>query len=165
MVNTEYKIDLQTLEKLKKKIQISKAHGQDHIIGFWFKNLSSYRDILAVKFNELLHSDPNTLLPTWLSAAHISLLPKNKGTNIAKTYRPTACLNIMDKLYTSCLNSFISDHVYKNSIITQKQAAGKHGVWGMLEQLLINKNIMKEVRRMKRIWLDYHQGFDSIPHY
>ena len=53
-------------------------------------------------------------------------------------------------LYTSCLNSFISDHDYENNIITQEQAAGKRGVWGTLEQLLINKNIMKEVRRMRR---------------
>ena len=36
MVNTEYEIDLQTLEKLKKKIQINKIPGQDRIIGFCF---------------------------------------------------------------------------------------------------------------------------------
>ena len=51
VVDTEYKIDLQTLEKSIKKIQVSKVPGQDCIIGFWFKNLSSYRDILAVQFN------------------------------------------------------------------------------------------------------------------
>ena len=142
MVNTEYKIDLQILEKSINKIQINKVPEQDRIIGFWFKNLSSYRDILAVKFNELLHSDPNTPLPMWLSTARTSFLPKNKETHIAKNYRPIACLNMMYKLYTSCLNSFISDHVYKNNIITQEQTAGKRGVWGTLEQLLINKNIM-----------------------
>ena len=168
VVNTEYKIDLQTLEKSKNKIQINKAPGQDRIIGFWFKNLSSYRDILAVKFNELLHSDPNTPLPMWLSTVRTSLLPKNKETHIAKNYRQIACLNVMYKLYTSCLNSFISDHVYKNNTITQEQTAGKRGVCGTLEQLLINKNIMNEVRRMRRnlttIWLDYRKAFDSIPH-
>ena len=121
-----------------------------------------------MKFNVLLHSDPNTPLPMWLSTVRTSLLPKNKETHIAKNYRPIACLNIMYKLYTSCLNSFISDHVYKNNIITQEQTAGKRGVWGTLEQLLINKNIMNEVRRMRRhlttIWLDYRKAFDSIPH-
>ena len=75
----------QTLEKSMKKIQINKAPGQDHINGFWFKNLSCYRNILAVKFNELLHSDPNTPLATWLSTAHTSLLPKNKETHMTKT--------------------------------------------------------------------------------
>ena len=39
-------------EKLIKKIQISKAPRQDRVIGFWFKNLSNYRDILDVKFNQ-----------------------------------------------------------------------------------------------------------------
>ena len=104
----------------------------------------------------------------WLSTARTSLLPKNKETYIAKNYRPIACLNIMYKLYTSCLNSFISDHVYKNNIITQEQTADKRGVWGTLEQLLINKNIMNKVKRMRRnlttIWLDYRKAFDSIPH-
>ena len=74
----------------------------------------------------------------------------------------------MYKLYPGCLNSFISDYVYKNNIITQEQAAGKRGVWGTLEQLRINKNIMKEVKRVRRnlttIWLDYRKAVDSIPH-
>ena len=62
----------------------------------------------------------------------------------------------------------MSDRVYKNNIITQEHAAGKRGVWGTLEQLLINKNIMQEVRRMRKnlatIWLDYRKAFGSIPH-
>ena len=168
VVDAEYKIDRVTLEKLIKKIQISKAPSQDRIIGYWFKNLSSYRDVLAIKFNELLHSNTNKSIPTWFSTAHTILIPKNKVTDIAKNYRPIACLNVMYKLYTSCLNSFITDHVYRNNIITQEQAAGKRGIWGTLEQLLINKNIMKEVRKMRRnlitVWLDYRKAFDSIPH-
>ena len=106
VVNTEYKLDLQALEKPIKKIQISKAPGQDRIIGFWFKTLSSYRKILALKVNEGFHSDPNTLLSTWLSVAHTSLLPKNKETHIAKNYRPVARLNTIYKLHINCLNSF-----------------------------------------------------------
>ena len=141
IVNTEYKIDRVILEKLIKKIQISKDPGQDRIIGYWFKNLSSYRDALAIKFN--VHSNANTSLPTWFSTAHITLLLTNKETDNAKNYRLIACLNVMYKLYFSCLNSFITDHVYRNNIITQEQAAGKRGMWGTLEQLLINKNIMK----------------------
>ena len=166
VVDAEYKIDRVTLEKLIKKIQISKAPGQDRITGYWFKNLSSYRDVLAIRFNELLHSNTNKSIPTWFSTSHTILIPKNKVTDIAKNYRPIACLNVMYKLYTSYLNSFITDHVYRNNIITQEQAAGKRGIWGTLEQLLINKNIMKEVRRRNLItvWLDYRKAFDSIPH-
>ena len=84
VVNTEYKIS-----------KVSKAPGQDRVIEFWFKNLSCYRDILAVQLNKLLHSDSNTSLPKWLSTADTSLLPKNKETHMAKNYRPIACFNIL----------------------------------------------------------------------
>ena len=60
-----------------------------------------------MQFNKLLHSDPNTPLPTWFSTAHTSILPHEKETHTVKNYRPIACLNIMYKPYTSCLNSFI----------------------------------------------------------
>ena len=133
-----------------------------------FKNLSSYRDVLANKFNELLHSNANTSPPTWFSTAHTTLLPKNKEIDVAKNYIPIEYLNVMYKLYTSCLNSFKTDHVYRNNIITQEQAASKRGIWRTLEQLLMNKNIMKEVRKMRRnlitVWLDDRKASDSIPH-
>ena len=61
-----------------------------------------------------------------------------------------------------------TDHVYRNNIITQEQAAGKRGLWGTLEQLLINKNIVKEAPKMRRnlftVWLDYQKAFDCTPH-
>ena len=117
-------------------------------------------------FQHEIHSDQP--LPNWLSTSHTVLLLKTKDTHIAKNYRPIACLNVMYKLYKSCINEFLVDHVHKNNIITQEQAAGKKGVWGTVEQLLINKSIMKEARSMRRnlvtVWPDYRKPFDSIPH-
>ena len=59
------------------------------------------------------------------------------------------------------------DYVYKNNI-TPEQAAGKKRIWGTVEQLLINKIILKEVRSMPRnlvtVWLDYRKAFYSVPH-
>ena len=41
-------------------------------------------------------------------------------------------------------------------------------MWDCIEQLLLNKSILKEVKQRKRnlitIWLDYQKAFDSIPH-
>ena len=69
----------------------------------------------------------------------------------------------MYKLYTSCLNLFIQDHCESNEIVTDKQAGGKKGVWG-----LINKTILKEVKKQRRnlitVWLDYAKAFDSVSH-
>ena len=74
----------------------------------------------------------------------------------------------MHKIYTSCLNSFLYDHCHRHKIITSEQAAGKKGVWGCTEQLLINKSIMSDVRNKKRnlitIWLDYKKAFDLVLH-
>ena len=73
----------------------------------------------------------------------------------------------MYKLFTSCLNLFQTDHVQSNNI-TPEQAGGKRGVWGTTEQLLVNKNSMKEVKSLRRslttVWLDYQKSFDSVPH-
>ena len=72
------------------------------------------------------------------------------------------------KIYTSCLNIFLTDHCDINNIITSEQAAGKKGVWGCVEQLLLNKAVMLEVKKKRRniftVWLDYKKAFDSVPH-
>ena len=72
----------------------------------------------------------------------------------------------MYKLYPSCLNIFLQEHCITNNIITPEQAGGKPEVWGCIEQLLLNKSILNEVKQMKRniitIWLDYQKAFNSI---
>ena len=58
------------------------------------------------------------------------------------------------------------DHVYKNNIVTPEQAAGKKRVLGTVEQLLVNKIVLKEVRLMRRnqSQLGQTKVFDSILH-
>ena len=162
----KYTITRLTLEKAIQKMSISKSPGHDKIAPYWFKHLTSYRDSLAHQFNIMVHNDQP--LPKWFSTAHTVLIPKNQESHIAKNYRPIACLNIQYKLYTNCINTFLTDHVERNHVITQEQIAGKRGVWSTTEQLLINKNILKEVKTMRRnlytVWLDYKKAFDSIPH-
>ena len=57
------------------------------------------------------------------------------------------------RVYTSCLNLFIQDHCESNEIVTDEQAGGKKGgkkgVWGCAEQPLINKTVLKEVKKTK----------------
>ena len=74
----------------------------------------------------------------------------------------------MYKINTSCLNTFLNDHLMNNNIITPEQAGGKQGVWGKTEQLLINKTIVNDAKQKRRnlitVWLDYKKTFDSISH-
>ena len=78
------------------------------------------------------------------------------------------CLNLTYRIYTSCLNIFLTDHCNQNNIITPEQAAGKKGLWGCFKQLLINKAVMSEVKKKRQnlftIWSDYKKAFDSVPH-
>ena len=85
----------------------------------------------------------------------------------ANNYGPIACLNIVNKLYTSCVNIFLQNHCEVNEIITSEQAGGKRGVWGCTEQLPIDNSILSEIRKKRNLptfWLDYRKAFDSVPH-
>ena len=87
--------------------------------------------------------------PAEVVLAKTVLIPKNENTKTAKNYRPFASLNLMYKLYTSCLNLFIQDHCESNGIVTGEQAGSKKGVWGCAEKLLINKIFSNKVRKHK----------------
>ena len=110
----------------------------------------------------------STTLPDWLILAKTILSTKNENTHAAKNYRLISCLNLTYKLYTRCLNNFLEHLCRTNSIITTEQAGGKNGTWVTTEQSLINKNILKEVKNLKRniytVWLDYQKAFDSVTH-
>ena len=55
-----------------------------------------------------------------------------------------------------------------NHVITKEQVAGKSGMWSTTEHLLINKNILKEVKaercNLYIVLLDYNKASDSVPH-
>ena len=149
-----------------KKLQDNKSPGNDLITGYWYKHLSFYEQDLSSLFNQALNG--RVEIPKWMAKAKTSLLSKNKETKNPKNYRPIALQNIMLKLYTSCINKFIQHHCVTNNIVTTEQAGGKKDVWGCLEQLLINKTVIDEVKSKRRslitMWLDYQKAFDSIPH-
>ena len=153
------------MDKVIKRIQINKTPGNDLINGYWCKHLTRHQDELSVLFNHQIYESP---LLTWLKATHTVLLPKNNDTHVAKNYCPITWLNVLYKLYSSCISQRLMENVYKNNFVTSEQAAGKKKVWGTVKQLLIKKSILKEVRSMQRnpvtVWLDCRKAFDSIPH-
>ena len=161
-----YEIDKMAIDKAINKLKPNKAPGRDMITGYWYKQPNFYRSDLTRSYNSMLVNDQ--VLPSWLLTAKTTLLPKRTDTRIAKNHRPIALLKMMYKIYTSCINMFLTDHVLHNNIITNEQAGGKNGTWGTTEQLLINKTILKEVKDSQRnlvtVWLNYHKAFNSIPH-
>ena len=69
--------------------------------------------------------------------------PQKNDTHVAKNYRPIALFNIMYKLYTSCINSFLSDHLLRSNIITLNKLVGnkKYGEQ-QNNPLLINQSLI-----------------------
>ena len=132
----DYNINSDTLQTAITKLQDNKSPGKDLIVGYWYKNLTFYRNNLAELYNDTFTG--LTKIPTWMAKAKTILLPKNDQTDWAKNYRPIALQNIKLKLYTGCINQFLQDHCKRSNIITAEQAGGKKEVWGYLEQLIIN---------------------------
>ena len=152
----QYEITKDTLKTAVNKMHLEKSPGRHLSIGYWFKKLTFYIDPLANLYQNTFQG--STTLPDWLTLPKTMLLPKNEHTHAAKNYRPIACLNLTYNLYTSFLNNFLEHHCQTNSIITTEQAGGKKGIWETIEHLLIDKNILKEAKALKRnmytVWLD-----------
>ena len=164
--SNQYQITRDTLKTAVNKMHLGKSPGRDLIIGYWFKKLTCYIEPLANLYQNTFEGLKT--LPDWLILAKIILLPKNEHTQAAKNYRPIACLNLIYKLYTSCLNDFLEHHYRINNIVTVEAAGGKNGLWRTTEQLQINKYILKESKTLKKnictVWLDYQKAFDSVTH-
>ena len=109
------------------------------IVGFWIKYITSVHPWLIELYIKTKLGEID--FPLWLIITRTALHSKNERTKEAKNYRPIACQNILFKIYTGILNSFVQDHCQSNDIIADEQAGGKGGSWGCIDQLLINKAI------------------------
>ena len=63
---------------------------------------------------------------------------------------------------------FLQDHRQRNHLIINEQTQWKKEVWGCVEQLLINRTLLKGVPEncsfLITTWLEYQKAFDNVPH-
>ena len=97
----DHNINTNILQKAIMRLQDNKSPDNNLIVGYWYKNLTFYRNDLAELYKNTF---TGLLLPTRMAKAKTILLPKNDQTNWAKNYRPIALQNIMLKLYTGCID-------------------------------------------------------------
>lgn len=110
-----------------------------------------------------------TKLQDWFTLPKTTFTKKRTNLySIAKNNRPISCLNVIYELCIRCFNSFQEHQCRTTNIITTEQVVSKNSIWEILEQLLINKKIIKEAKTLKRnmytIWLDYQKVFNSVTH-
>ena len=162
----EYTLTMNDLKSALNRMPNHKAPGTDLITAYWLKQLTSLHPTLLVLLQQIYSGELQ--IPNWLATSRTVLIAKNRDTHLANNFRPIACQNSTYKVYTSILNSYLDDHCTTNSIITTEQAGGKKGSWGCVDQLLINKMILDEVRKYRRslfcIWYDYRKAFDTVSH-
>ena len=143
-----------------------KAPGPDGVRGFWFKKFDNLFGVIRDALQKCLDDGS---VPEWMVKGRTVLIQKDpsKGTAVGN-YRPIACLPMMWKLLTGVFAEKVYDHLLSNDLLPDEQKGCRKKSRGTKDQLLIDKAILREVRRKKRSlamsWIDYKKAYDMVPH-
>ena len=141
--------------------------GVDGLHGFWLKHVTCLHSRLASLINESIQSGS---IPSWMTEGRTYLIIKdpNKSSHDPSNYRPITCLPNIWKLTTGILADVIYDHLDTNNLFPEEQKGCKRNSRGCKEQLLIDKLILRQCKRLKRSlhmsFIDYRKAYDSVPH-
>ena len=163
---TDIVVEVECVRKGIGRMSNWKAPGPDMVRGFWFKKLMSLHSVLTEALKECVERG---VVPEWMVKGRTVLLQKDpaKGTDVSN-YRPIACLPLMWKLLTGIFADKIYDHLDTNGLLVDEQKGCRKQSRGTKDQLLIDREVLKEVRRKKRFlsmaWIDYKKAYDMVPH-
>ena len=159
-------VELEGVKKGIGRLSNWKAPGRDQVRGFWFKKFLSLHLALTDALKECVLRGE---VPGWMVEGRTVLIQKDpaKGRS-ASNYRPIACLPIMWKLLTGIFADKIYDHLHTNSLLPEEQKGCRKQSRGTKDQLLIDREVLKEARRKQRClsmaWIDYKKAYDMVPH-
>ena len=74
------------------------------------------------------------------------LLPKTEELGNEKKYRPVTCLNTCYTTFTGMIGNYMKDHATRNDNWDRSQFGTCSGVLGTVDQLIIDRAIMDEVK-------------------
>ena len=142
------------------------APGPDGIQGFWFKRFPALHVRLLQCYNDILNDI--SIIPAWFPKGRTILLPKSHDTTLPKNFRPITCLNVVYKLWSSCLTQVLMYHCDVNEVLHPAQKGCARGQLGCVDHLLLNSDLWCQVKSKNRslavAWLDYRKAYDSVPH-
>ena len=115
------------------------SHGPDGIQGFWWKRLSSVHGLLCHYFHMFLVGDE--ALPVWFPVGRTLLLPKKSDVTNPQNFRPITCLNVVYKVWTSCLTSLMLHHCESHQLIHPAQKGCSRGQYGCIDHLLLTNSV------------------------
>ena len=86
------------------------------------------------------------MIPEWWLSGRTALLPKTKNLSDEKNYRPITCLNTSHKILTGLVAKYMREHTVVNEIWDEEKLGVVEGVLGIVDQLIIDRCIMDEVK-------------------
>ena len=126
---------------------------------------------------DIFHGDITTALntiltkrleiPPWLTIGRSVMIPK-KDNPPASDHRQITCLNTLYKLIMSVIDHQLQVHEDMNNLMQIDQRGGKAKSMGTIDNLLIDKMILKDAHFHKKnlscTWVDIKKVFDSASH-
>ena len=95
-------------------------------------------------------------------------VPKMKDLTNEKNFRPITCLNTSYKLLTDLVGKYMKERTMENDIWDEGQLGAVVGVLGTVDQLIIDRSIMEEVKTYHRnlavAFYDYKKAYDKVHH-
>ena len=108
------------------------------------------------------------MIPIWWPTGRTVLLPKTKNLEDEKDYRPITCLNTSYKIRTAVIAKYMREHTMENEIWDEGQLGSVEGVLGTVDQLIIDRCIMEEVKQYHRnltvAFYDHKKAYDKVHH-
>ena len=108
------------------------------------------------------------MIPEWWPAGRAVLLPKMKNLSDEKNYHPVTCLNTSYKILTGLVAKYMRKHIAVNKIWDEGQLGAVEGILSTVDQLIIDRCIMEEVKQHHRnlpvAFYDYKKTCDKVHH-
>ena len=116
--------------------------------GYWFKAFDTLRKPIV---NALQKCVVEGDVPEWMVTGRTVLIEKDpaKGTN-ARSYGSIACLPLIWKLLSGMFVDRVYTHLLDYQLLLEEQKGERKKSRGTKDQLLIDKTILKEVKRLKK---------------
>ena len=112
--------------------------------------------------------EDNTNIPTWWPTGRTVLLPKTRSLADEKNYRPLTYLNTSYKIMTGVVAKYMRKHTMENEIWDEVQLGAVEGILRTVDQLIIDRCIMEEVKQFPRnliiAFYDYKKAYNKVHH-
>ena len=108
------------------------------------------------------------MIAEWWPSGRTVLLPKTKNLSNEKNYRPITCLNASYKILTGLAVKYLREHTTAHEIWDKGQLGAVEGVLGIVDQLIIDRCIVEEVKQHHRnlavAFYIYKMAYDKVHH-